>query len=140
MFLGLTAGVWVVVVVGGFVGVALVAILHRLDSKIPSSTGLQIVSVVNFLKSQEKLLEILLGAQYAPVYEVILDALKSLADSNVTKEEALDIVNKSIEAALAAGKVTLTDEQRKVVNAILDTVVGMVVSEPKATAQALTLL
>jgi hypothetical protein len=140
MFLGLDAGVWIVLVVGGLVGVALVAILSRLDSKIKPSTGLQISTVVGFLKSQEKLLESLLGEKYAPVYQAILDALKSLVDSNVTREEALIIVNDTLNAALKAGSAELTEDQRKVVDVVIETVVGLVINEPVASATALTLM
>jgi hypothetical protein len=140
MFLGLDAGVWVVLVIGGVIGIALVALLSRLDKKIPSGTGTQISTVVGFLKSQEKLLETILGKQYSPVYDAIVEALKSLVDSNVTKEEALSIVGKTLDAALAAGKAELTEEQRNIVNAVVETVVGLVINEPKASAQALSLM
>ena len=119
MFLGLEAGVWVVLVVGGMVGIALVALLGRIDGKVSSQAGASIATVLKFLKSQENLLEGLLGEKYVPIYGAIVEALKSLVDSNVTEEEAVVVVNKALDAALAAGDAKLTEEQRQIVNSVI---------------------
>ena len=137
----LDAGVWIVLIVGGIIGLGLVVVLNRLHGRIPDTTVTELTLITDFLQSQKIVLQAVLGDQFDPIFNALLDAIKSLTNkTGLTKDDAVHLVIKAIDVALGVDNITLTDDQRNIVNSVVDVVVGMVIKKPVACARALSLM
>lgn len=137
----LDAGVWIVLIVGGIIGLGLVVVLNRLHGRIPDTTVTELTLITDFLQSQKIVLQAVLGDQFGTIFNALLDAIKSLTNkTGLTKDDAVHLVIKAIDMALEVDNITLTDDQRNIVNSVVDVVVGMVIKKPVACARALSLM
>lgn len=120
----------------GFVW-ALAAIAKKIKPESGSAQALQ--SAILFLSVFEDALVSVVGEQWKVVYDAILKAMKSLADGNISEDEAQESAKEVFDAAVALSKVVLTEEQREFAYKILAKGVKYVVSDKDSAAKALSL-
>jgi|GEM_PF-5356086 len=80
------------------------------------------------------------GERYAEIVDVVNVALRSVADGTITPQEGKELSDESLDAALKATGVTLTEQELEFVKTtILPVLVGVFVKAPSEGARALSM-
>jgi len=80
------------------------------------------------------------GERYAEIVDVVNVALRSVADGTITPQEGKELSDESLDAALKATGVTLTEQELDFVKTtILPVLVGVFVKAPSEGARALSM-
>jgi len=104
-----------------------------------SGTLEQIVTIMNFFKDAIKLL---IGDDWAEVYEAVRKALSAVADGHLSRAEAYASAKDVFNVAIGFTNVKLDNESKEIIYKIIEARVNMLISDaidPNASVRALDL-